>query len=57
MTTLLYRGHNYVQHKKPVAQSNCIELTYRREHYNTCRDEAIRAMDNQLAYRGISYSK
>jgi hypothetical protein len=29
MTTLLYRGQNYVQHKEQKAQKDCVELTYR----------------------------
>ncbi|WP_269623400.1 DUF4278 domain-containing protein [Prochlorococcus marinus] len=56
MTTLLYRGLDYVQHKKPVAK-NCTELTYRREHYNTCRDTAKSEVHSTLAYRGSKYSK
>ncbi len=55
MTTLLYRGHNYVQHKEPKAQKDCVELTYRRNHYNTCRSKARYEQHFQLAYRGNKY--
>ncbi len=55
MTTLLYRGHNYVQHKDPKTQKNCVELTYRRNHYNTCRSNAKSEVNNQLSYRGQRY--
>ena len=55
MTTLLYRGQNYVQHKEPKEQKDCIELTYRRHHYNTCRAKAKSELDYQMAYRGHSY--
>ena len=56
MTTLLYRGHDYVQHKDP-APKQCTELTYRREHYNTCREEVQRGIHPSLVYRGHHYSK
>tara|TARA_Y100001968_G_C19431900_1_gene757530 strand:- start:799 stop:972 length:174 start_codon:yes stop_codon:yes gene_type:complete len=57
MTTLFYRGHDYVQHKKLSTDKNCIELTYRRNHYNNCRDQATVQVNGHLAYRGVSYSK
>ena len=56
MTTLLYRGHDYVQHKEPTAK-NCTELVYRREHYNTCRKIEKTVNETSLAYRGSSYRK
>ena len=56
MTTLLYRGHDYVQNKKPV-QKFCTELTYRREHYNTCRASLKAESTPSLSYRGRKYSK
>ncbi len=56
MTTLLYRGHDYVQHKKPV-QKFCTELTYRREHYNTCRASSKLESNTSFSYRGATYSK
>ena len=55
MTTLLYRGHNYVQHKETKGQKECVELTYRRNHYNTCRDHEKSEVNAQLAYRGHKY--
>ncbi|WP_332299737.1 DUF4278 domain-containing protein [Prochlorococcus marinus] len=55
MTTLLYRGQNYVQHKQPKSQKDCVELTYRRNHYNTCRSEAKSELNFELAYRGHRY--
>ena len=55
MTTLLYRGHTYVQHKEQKAQKDCVELTYRRNHYNTCRSDAKSELNTQLAYRGHRY--
>nr|ABD96284.1 unknown [uncultured marine type-A Synechococcus GOM 3O6] len=55
MTALLYRGHSYeVQASSPKA---CVELTYRREHYNTCRAEVARNDHPLLTYRGASYTK
>ena len=57
MTTLFYRGHDYVQRKEPVSQKNCVELTYRRNHYNTCIKDAKKLMNSSLAYRGVSYQK
>ena len=41
MTALLYRGHTY--EAAPSAPKVCVELTYRREHYNTCRQELLAA--------------
>ena len=55
MTTLLYRGLNYVQHKEQKAQKDCVELTYRRNLYNTCRSDAKSELNSQLAYRGHRY--
>ena len=55
MTTLIYRGQNYVQHKEQKAEKVCVELTYRRNHYNTCRSNAKTELNTQLAYRGHSY--
>ena len=55
MTTLLYRGHNYVQHKEQKTQKDCVELTYRRNPYNTCRNIAKSELNTQLAYRGNRY--
>ena len=57
MATLLYRGQAYAQHKEAVAPKRCVELTYRREHYNTCRDEAKRDLHPQMKYRGVAYIK
>ena len=55
MTTLLYRGHKYVQHKEQKPQKDCVELIYRRNHYNTSRSDAKTELNTQLAYRGHSY--
>ena len=55
MTTLLYRGQKYVQHKAQKAQNECVQLTYRRNHYNTCRNKAKIDLNTQLAYRGNNY--
>jgi len=55
MTTLLYRGQNYVQHKEQKEKKDCVELTYRRNHYNTCRSNAKSELKSQLAYRGNRY--
>ena len=57
MTTLLYRGNGYVQHKEQASKTECIELTYRREHYNTCRENYKINNSVQLAYRGNKYYK
>ncbi len=55
MTALLYRGHSY---EAPAASPKaCIELTYRRETYNTCREEFARNAHPTLTYRGASYAK
>ena len=55
MTTLLYRGQLYVQHKEQKAQKDCVELTYRRNHYNTCRNNVKSKLDAQFLYRGNHY--
>ena len=55
MTALLYRGHSY---EAPAASPKvCVELTYRREHYNTCREEVAQCAHPNLTYRGVSYTK
>jgi hypothetical protein len=55
MTALLYRGHSY-EAQAPSLKA-CVELTYRREHYNTCREEVARNAHPRLTYRGASYTK
>jgi|GEM_PF-969102 len=46
MTALLYRGHSYkAQAASPKA---CVELTYRRERYNTCREESTLIFDASI---------
>ena len=55
MTALLYRGHTYA--KVPSAPKACVELTYRREHYNTFRQELVRESRQTLIYRGVSYTQ
>ena len=55
MTALLYRGHSY---EAPAASPKaCIELTYRRGHYNTCREEVAHNAHPSLTYRGATYTK
>ncbi|RPF78519.1 DUF4278 domain-containing protein [Synechococcus sp. CC9616] len=55
MTALLYRGQSYkAQAPSPKA---CVQLTYRREHYNTCRAEVAQNPHPGLTYRGVSYTK
>ena len=55
MTALLYRGHAYAA---AASESKvCVELTYRREQYNTCREEVVRDVHPTLTYRGVSYTK
>ena len=55
MTALLYRGHSYEAHE--ASPKACVQLTYRRQSYNTCREEVARNAHPGLAYRGISYTK
>ncbi len=56
MTALLYRGHTYgaTQNASP---KKCVELTYRHEHYNTCRETVARDIHPTLQYRGVTYTK
>ncbi len=53
MTTLTYRGKEYVQNKE-AAQQQFIELTYRRSVY-TNRKEELAPERPKLVYRGIEY--
>ena len=55
MTALLYRGHTYAA--APATPKACVELTHRREHYNTCRQEFIGESRRTLTYRGVTYTK
>ena len=55
MTALLYRGHAYSV--AASAPKTCVDLTYRREHYNTCREEVARDVHPTLTYRGVTYTK
>ena len=57
MTTLTYRGKNYVQNKK-VAQKQFVELTYRRNVYtNRMADASSSNEKAELTYRGANYTK
>ena len=55
MTALLYRGNTYAT--VPSAPKACVELIYRRENYNTCRQELVRESRRTLTYRGVSYNQ
>ena len=60
MTTLLYRGNEYVQQNKAAGQAP-VQLTYRRNVYQGRKNDA--ALHNvaltgvQLTYRGVSYTR
>ena len=57
MTTLTYRGKNYVQNKQ-VAKKQPVELTYRRNVYTNRRDDASSSNEKaELNYRGANYTK
>ena len=57
MTTLTYRGKNYVQNKE-VAQKQSVELTYRRNVYTNRMDDASSSKEKaELNYRGAKYTK
>ena len=57
MTTLTYRGKNYVQ-KKDAAKKQLVELTYRRSVYNNRMDDASSSNEKaELNYRGVNYTK
>ena len=57
MTTLTYRGKNYVQNKE-VAKKQLVELTYRRNVYSNRMDEASSSDEKaELNYRGVKYTK
>ena len=57
MTTLTYRGKNYVQNKE-VAKKQQVELTYRRNVYTNRMDDASSSNEKaELNYRGANYTK
>ena len=56
MTALLYRGQSYGS-SQPALPTKCVELTYRHEHYNTCREKVARELHPTLLYRGVAYTK
>lgn len=53
MNTLLYRGHNYIQHND-CNQKPAVQLTYRQRVYRARQAES-QPTSVQLKYRGISY--
>ncbi len=53
--TSLSRPH--LRSSSSHSQGPCVELTYRREHYNTCRQELIGESLRTLTYRGVTYTK
>ena len=57
MTTLTYRGKNYVQNKQ-VAKKQPVELTYRRNVYTNRMDDGSSSKEKaELNYRGANYTK
>ena len=56
MKALLYRGHTY-DTRQSALPTKCVELTYRHEHYNTCREKTARDLHPTLLYRGVAYTK
>ena len=57
MTTLTYRGKNYVQNKK-AAKKQIVELTYRRNVYTNRLAEASSSKEKaELNHRGVNYTK
>ena len=57
MTTLTYRGKNYVQNKE-AAKKQFVELTYRRNVYTNRMDDASSSNEKaELNYRGVNYTK
>ena len=56
MDDLLYRGNTYAA--PPSTPKTCVEMTYRQEHYNTCRQVGSRLIGQiHMTYRGVSYIK
>ena len=55
MTTLIYRGKQYVQTKE-AAPKQFVELTYRRNVYTT-RQQEVATHHPTLNYRGVNYQK
>ena len=57
MTTLTYRGKNYVQNKE-AAEKQLVELTYRRNVYTNRMEDASSSNEKaELNYRGVNYTK
>ena len=57
MTTLTYRGKNYVQNKE-AAKKQLVELTYRRNVYTKRMADASSSNEKaELNYRGVNYTK
>jgi len=57
MTTLTYRGTNYVQNKE-AAKKQLVELTYRRNVYTHRMEDASSSNEKaELKYRGVNYTK
>ena len=59
MSTLLYRGNEYVQQNKGAEQTP-VQLTYRRNVYKGRMTDAtlhnVALCGAQLTYRGVSYT-
>ena len=56
MTTLTYRGKNYVQNKE-AAKKQLVELTYRSVYTNRMDDASSSNEKAELNYRGVKYTK
>ncbi len=56
MTVLTYRGKEYIQQKEFTPKKN-VELSYRRNVYNSRKAEVKKQMQTSLTYRGNTYQK
>ena len=56
MTVLIYRGKEYLQHKKATPKK-VVELNYRRNVYTSRQSDAKRQTQASFTYRGNTYKK
>ena len=56
MTVLIYRGKEYLQHKKATPKK-AVELSYRTKIYTSRQAEAKKHIQASLTYRGNTYQK
>ena len=57
ISTLTYRGHEYLQNRESTAAKQAVQLTYRRHIYQQRKQAVCPQSQVELTYRGCLYKR